>query len=183
MTRAEAAKLVAILMAAFPHGAITEKTSEVYETLLADLDFETAKKACARLIATSRFLPSIAEIRAAATELEHGPRRLGSEAWGDVVEAIHRVGSYRIPRFDDPCVAEVVKRLGWRNLALEGTNDSADRARFVELYDQLQARAQLDVVSGQALPPPRSYVALPPPTAKPSAAFRALLGGIGRKPA
>jgi hypothetical protein len=52
-----------MLKGAFPAAKTTESTSQVYETMLADLDWVVAQRAVTQLIATSRFLPSIAEIR------------------------------------------------------------------------------------------------------------------------
>jgi hypothetical protein len=176
MTRPEAARLVAILIAAFPQSQVTEQTSKVYETLLADLDFETAQAAVHRLARTLNWLPTIAQIRSAAVEVQHGARRIGSEAWGDVVAEIRRVGAYGDPRWSDPTVESCVRALGWRNLCL-GQNEAADRARFVELYDGLQERHRLDAVAGRALPPARSYAALPETTVRNVAP---LLEGIGK---
>jgi hypothetical protein len=116
-------------------------------------------------MATSKFLPTIAEIRAAAVEMAHGARRLGGEAWGDVGSEIRRVGAYGEPQFTDPVAAECVRLMGWRNLCL-GTNDAADRARFVELYDGLAVRARADQVAGEAL-------ALPKPQSQPVRALPA----------
>lgn len=152
MKRSEAAKIVATLCGAYPGSASSEATSHVYEQFLLDLDARTAEMAVGRLICTSRFLPTIAEIRAAANDVERGPMRTGEEAWGDVVEAIRRVGSYRQPQFKDPLVAYAVERLGWRNLCLEGSNDASDRARFCEIYTRAAERQRLDEVSGLALP-------------------------------
>lgn len=159
MKPSEVTELVAILVAAFPRPPIGEKTIEVYERMLADLDRELAHRAVARLIATAKFLPTIAEIRAAATELTLGPRRLGGEAWGDVGAAIREFGRYQAPEFDDPLTAECVRQLGWLTLC-DSTNDVADRARFVELYDGLALRQRADAVAGPAL-------ALPSPTGQP----------------
>src|SRR5690606_12797470 len=114
MTRAEAAELVAVLSSAYRAQGITEATCQVYETMLADVGSAAAQRAIARLIATSRFMPTIAEIREAVLEVERGPLRRGVEAWGDVLEAIRRVGAYNpAPEFDDPIVSECVRLMGW----------------------------------------------------------------------
>jgi hypothetical protein len=167
----EAAKLVAMLSAAYRDAPISEQTSEVYEAMLADLDFAAGQQAVQRLICSSKWLPTVAEIRAAAADVKHGPVRAGGEAWGDLVEAIRRVGSYRpAPTFADPLVTECVKAMGWRELCL-GSNDAADRAKFVALYDSLAGRERAGIVAG-ALPeaprgfalPPVATLALPSPT-------------------
>jgi hypothetical protein len=170
MTKADVTELVAILSAAFPGSSMSERTVEVYEGMLLDLDFEAAKKAVARLVTTSRFLPTIAEIRTAAFELEQGARRLAGEAWGDVLSEIRRTGSYGVPRFVDARTAECVRLMGWRNLCFS-ESDAADRARFAELYDGLTERAVRDGLAGSGL-------ALPAPRGNP---IRSLIGAVTRQ--
>ncbi len=140
MKASEAAELVAVLMAAFPSARPTARTSEVYERMLMDLDGKTANAAVERLLATSRFMPTVAEIRDACIDLSHGDRRAGGEAWGECLKAIGRFGVYRSPgkdfSFQDPLVARCVAALGWEPLC-NSENQAADRARFIELYDQL----------------------------------------------
>jgi hypothetical protein len=160
MQRSEAAKLVATLSAAYRDAPISEETSQVYERMLLDLDFEAGKAAVQRLICMSKWLPTVAEIRAAAADIDRGPVRRGGEAFGDVLAEIRRTGSYGAPSFADPLVAECVSLMGWRTLCL-GDNEAADRARFIELYDGLAARGRADVVAGRPLPAPRGGLALP----------------------
>jgi hypothetical protein len=149
MTPAEASMLVFTLFAAYPSRDERRKdTIELYERMLVDLDCAAANGAVARLIQSSKFLPTIAEVRQAVHTVQAGPRRTGVEAWGDVTKAIRYVGSYRVPTFDDPIVAHVVASLGWLELC-RSTNDVADRARFVEAYDAVSAREH----SEQALAP------------------------------
>jgi hypothetical protein len=160
MQRSETLKLVALLAAAWRDAAISDETAGVYSSMLADLDFDVAQQAVHRLINTSKWLPTVAEIRATAADIEHGPVRAGGEAYGDVLAEIRRTGHYGVPRFQDPLVAEAVGIMGWRGLCL-GDNEAADRARFIEVYDRLASRGRADVVAGRALPAPRKGLALP----------------------
>lgn len=152
MTSAEAARLVAVLLASFPGAKTTPKTSEIYERMLADLDYPTANAAVERLLATSRYMPTIAEIRDACMTLTHGDRAAGGEAWGECMAAIRRYGIYRVPgkdfSFKDPVVARCVHALGWEELC-NSENATADRARFIELYDQLAVNARRDINANQ----------------------------------
>lgn len=152
MTKAEVAKIWVMLLGAYPAAKQNEATGRIYESMLEDLDAEACVEAVKRLFKTSRFLPTIAEIRSMAVEVRHGALRSPEEAWGDVVDAIRSVGSYRVPKFKDPLVAYAVERLGWRNLCLEGSSDVADRARFCELYGRAAERSRQDEVTGHALP-------------------------------
>jgi hypothetical protein len=162
LDNSQVAKLVAVLMVSYPNarwmpsrpGPPGEQalpgTSTAYETMLRDLDYETANAAVERLLATKpQFPPTVAEIREAALALTVGETRPGGSAWGDVVKAIRRYGYMRSPgtdfRFADPLVAEAVSAMDWVELC-SSENQVADRARFIELYDRLASthrRSQL----------------------------------------
>jgi hypothetical protein len=153
MKKSEAAEIVMMLLASYPAAKTVEKTSEIYETMLADLDYAAARRAATRLIATSKWLPTIAEIRESVTAITRGPVRLGGEAWQDAMAEVRRVGRYEKPRFSDPLVAETLRLWGsWQGFCDSPEDDPGGRARFIELYEQLAARARADVVSGIALP-------------------------------
>lgn len=173
MTKAQVAQAVATLVCGYPSAKWTEENASVYETMLGDLDFEPMMAAVARLVRTSKFLPSVAEVRAAVLEITEGVPRIAEDAWGDVLQAMHRFGPYRKrPTFEDPLVEFAVERMGWRAL-LEGRNDAADRARFCELYSQARDRERRDKLASPRLAG-SSAPALPAPVAK-------LVSGIGGK--
>jgi hypothetical protein len=157
MKKSETTEIVMMLLASYPAARTAEKTPEVYEAMLADLDYAIARRAVTRLIATSKWLPTIAEIREACTALSHGPLRAGGEAWQDAMSEVRRVGRYEAPRFADPLVVETMRLWGsWQGFCDSPQDDPGGRARFIELYDQLAARRRADVVSGIPLPAPRS---------------------------
>jgi hypothetical protein len=143
VTRTEAAKLVAVMCAAFPNAKVTDQTSLVYERMLGDLDYPAANAAVEQLLAVSKWMPTVAEIRERVLALHGDEVKPGGEAWGLVLEATSRYGRNRTPgvdfEFPDAVVGECVKAMSWRELC-DSENQVADRARFVELYDQLAAR-------------------------------------------
>ena len=155
MTPKQAAQTVALLAAAYPYAKVSVDTSQVYENMLGDLDFDVTKQAVARLVTTSKFMPTIAEIREASTALRLGPPRTGGEAWADACAAVRKVGRYGTPKWQDPILAETMRLWGaWRDFCNSPEDDPGGRARFIEMYDQLAARKRADVVSGIALPAP-----------------------------
>lgn len=162
MTKLEVAKLVGVLMASFPNGKVAAETSAIYERMLADLDYPAANAAVERLLATSRFLPTVAEIREAALTLYAGELRPGGDAWGSVLTAIRKYGYVRVPgvdfQFDDPVTADAVRALNWTELC-NSENVAADRARFIELYDKLAASARRSQLS-EGLPAMQRFRAL-----------------------
>lgn len=151
MTRQEAAKLVAVIIASCP--AQSSKLDrerqlgmvDAFETLLSDLTYEQASAALRVLLQTRSWMPSVADIRATVLELGRGPVRVGGDAWGAVMRAIKSEGAWREPGtdfvFPDPVTMRCVQALGWRELCLS-ENQIADRARFIEMYDKLAAQAQ-----------------------------------------
>jgi len=184
MTPAEAAKSVAVLAAAYPNARSSPATFQVYEEMLGDLDFELVKRAISRLVCTSKFLPTIAEIREASADLSLGPSRNPVDAWGDVTMAIRRVGSYGTPTFKDPLVGDCVRIMGWRNLCLGDSSEMADRARFADLYADMQRKQRMNDLSepGRLLPEGRREQQSTPKELAARNAVVELADWIGRGP-
>jgi hypothetical protein len=154
----ETKEILRLICAAYPTqrqrmtGADLHAMLAVWSLGLADVEMEPAVRAVGRIVCTSKFLPSLAEFRAALGDVHHGARRTGAEAWGD----IRKLFAYRersAMADVDPVVLEVCTAQGWihwrtmwRNgkdieqwhVAMgEDANPAADRARFIELYDVL----------------------------------------------
>jgi hypothetical protein len=140
VTPADVSELVTLLVGAFPNTKFTDENSAVYEAALRDLDRDVLAAAVNKLIATARFLPTPGEVRDMAVRVQVGERRPGGLAWGDVQNAMKKQSAYKTPGVDfvfrDPLVQTCVDALGWRELCMS-TNSTADRARFIELYDQV----------------------------------------------
>jgi hypothetical protein len=151
MTELQIAQAVTFALAACPQhaakldGAAVADMRRAWLTLLEDLDAADVGAALKRYLATSKWLPAPAEIRTLVAEAKHGRRRPGADAWEDVRKAVGPYGRDRVPPFADPLVARAVSALGWRELCLS-ENAVSDRARFVELYDQLARAAAEDAV-------------------------------------
>lgn len=119
---------------------------DIWKQTLCDMDGELLRLAALKIISTSKWFPSVAELREAALSIaapEH--QRTGIEAWGDVVKAIGSVGYYRVPEFDDELVAEVVRSFGWRRLCASEDMVS-DRARFIDGYNAMRTRLKADAL-------------------------------------
>lgn len=69
MTKAEVSKLVAVLMACYPAMQFPPGTIAAYEQFLGELDRERAQAAIAKIVRTSKFMPSIAEVMGAYESL------------------------------------------------------------------------------------------------------------------
>jgi hypothetical protein len=146
MTETEALAVLKLLGAAYPTQRQRMTNDDVrgmaaaYMAGLLDLDRDRVRAAVDRLVKSSQWIPTIAEIRAAAVDVAHGTRAPGGEAWGRCLALIRRYGSHRWPavdfEIDDPVLLATIRALGWLDLCASD-NAAADRARFIELYDQL----------------------------------------------
>lgn len=66
MTQAEVLDLLEFLQGCYPKAEFSDGNVRAYMLMLRDLDFQAAKLAVTKLAATSKWLPTIAEIREAA---------------------------------------------------------------------------------------------------------------------
>ncbi len=163
MTELEGQQVLAILFTAYAvetrnvSPAEAQAMVSVYRKGLADLDADIVARAIDQLTKSCERMPTIAAIRKVAVDLQHGARRPGGDAWGDVIAALRRYGLARSPgidfHFTDPLVARAVEQLGWRELCTSH-NAIADRARFIELYDEymVTVRQQAQIAPGATHP-------------------------------
>lgn len=155
MTRAEALKLVKVLEAAYPRGEFTRERAEVYIRFLEPLDYRAANAAVAQLIATSRYLPTIAEIRETVARMTAGIPE-PEEALEEVVEAARR-GRYE---FSHPAIRKAVDALGWEYIQYS-EDPGVWRSQFLRLYGPIRERALIKHQTDGLLPAHNGATALP----------------------
>lgn len=125
---------------------LSEEQLDFYVEMLRDIDPAILETAVRKLIQTSKFLPTIAEIRSAAATLEGlacgtAEQLDADEAWGQVQRAIHSVGYYARPEFDSEALMETVDSLGWQEICQTPVEDTPIlRAQFRRAYEQNLAR-------------------------------------------
>jgi hypothetical protein len=142
------------LFTAYPNTQVSEQTVITYVRLLKDIPEDELQAIVDQAIATSKFLPTIAEIRDMRHGLQNFEQLTYVEAWDTVVKEIRRIGSYGAPQFQDPITARVVKSMGWRELCMS-ENPGIDRAQFRDMYNALLNRQERDQ---KLLPQARDYV-------------------------
>ncbi len=136
-------KAIAVMAALFDK--FTEEKVVLYNRMLSDIPPVLVDKAIQSLARTSKFPPTVAEIREKAEEIYriagNEPIPDAGEAWGEVLQAISHQGSYRTPKFDDPITTETVRRMGWQELCRRRVEmSSVDRAQFMKMYDDIARR-------------------------------------------
>lgn len=130
------------LFAAYANSQVTPATIAVYVRLLADIPPADLQVVVDQCLAECKFLPAIAEIRERYALLTRTiAQPTAAEAWGEVLVEIRRVGYVGSPYFADSAIAQVVRQMGWRELCMSET-PGVDRAQFMRMYEQLQARGE-----------------------------------------
>lgn len=130
------------LFAAYPNSKPEEATHAVYLEVLHDIPLEELAVIVRQIVSTpGAFPPSAGDTR----DLWLRSKGLlpdvdaAERAWASATAAMRGVGSYGVPRFKDPLVAEVVKTMGWQTLCASD-NPEADRAHFMRIYNAYAKR-------------------------------------------
>ncbi len=141
------------LFSCYPNTEITKHTTAMYVRLLQDIDPADLQTIVDQAVATSKFLPTIAELR----DMRHSLTTLGRptyiEAWDSVQKAIRKHGYMQKPQFADPITAQVVASMGWRELCMSETPEIT-RAQFRDMYNTLSSRSDTEQ---KLLPQARTY--------------------------
>jgi len=138
--------LLRAISGAYPTFELTDDRVSIYVKLLADLDAEALIAACQQHIATSKFPPTVAELREACASLTRPALPAWADAWGEVLEAIRRVGYLGQPSFSHPLITQAVHSMGgWKLLcAMEISETATQRAQFRDMYNAYATRAARD---------------------------------------
>ncbi len=145
-TTPEITNILKILAAAYPTFGLKTPTSELYLRLLADLPGPLLHLAALDHISRSPYFPTIAELRQAAFDLlKNQPDQPldAHTAWVEVLAAFDRTGYKGTPVFSHPLIGESVGALDWQALC-KSDNPIADRSHFVQVYQQLLDRYQIE---------------------------------------
>jgi hypothetical protein len=136
----DALGLVQELMACYPAQPVSPANVQAYVRHLADLPMPLLAAAVQRTVASSRFFPTIAELRAAAAALvDDAPD--ADQAWATVMHQVARVGRTGKPELGHPRISEALAAIGtWYDVCSSETT-AADRATFTKAYEAATRRA------------------------------------------
>lgn len=114
-----------------------EYALKLWYSLLGDMPYEVLNIAIQKHILTSKFPPTVSELRGLAIGLVEGEERDWGQAWGEVVRLIKKYG-YTRPQEAyaemDNLTLQTVKRLGWENICTS-ENIAVERANFRQIYE------------------------------------------------
>lgn len=148
MDKKEFALFAAALKTYYPRESLlpNNQAMELWYRQLHDIPYHVAEAALNKWVATQKWSPSIAEIRETATSVQLGDIPDWGEGWEQVMQAIRKYGSYRIPEAMeslDPITRQCVERIGFRNICMS-ENITADRANFRMMYEATTARKKTE---------------------------------------
>lgn len=193
-TRETVRQCLVILGAAYPRMALPAQTVTVFCELLSDVDDDLLVTAVKHHAATSKWFPSVAELRSAVVDLSDRAEGVptAEDAWLEICRKMARYppvpmqDGWRVPEFSHPLILEAVNVLGgWAALG-QSEHGVADRAHFFKIYPQLVARRRADA---SLLPSVREAIgrlqipALPAGSEPGSSREGSLLPGQGHGPA
>lgn len=136
---------IGVLTAGYPNYNMTPQTIKVYQRTLADIPADVLEAAVLHLVTTSRFFPTVAEIREAAFNIMTNARQIPSafEAWE---EAIDHCRHSNYTGYSHPLIEKAVHVIGipyWQNMLID--DEMATRAHFFKVYESLYNREVADM--------------------------------------
>lgn len=148
MTREETAVILGTIKVAYPRAYADMSNEDVKNTLnlwsamFVDEPLEAVHTALYKHMATSKFPPTIAELRESLSNVIHDSAITSGEAWQEVIYALRNFG-YSRPGAALDSMSELtrnaVKCIGWQSLC-ESEAQMADRAHFMKIYETLEKR-------------------------------------------
>lgn len=158
MTKADAARLVAIVVTAYPNydkfrdAEAVKATVSLWAMMFANDDGGLVGLAVQKHIATNKWPPSVAEIRELMLELKAPDLIPPDKAWLAVSDLLYSQGQYNhgdLHQQLPPLVARAVESIGWGNLwemhrsYCVGGKPGMDRVAFMQQYEPMYQREKI----------------------------------------
>jgi hypothetical protein len=146
MNRNEVASIVGIIIETYPSlstkkGFDPTRMVDVWTLMLGDIPLEVAKAAVVKVCRDSKFAPTVADIVAAARELDPRTENVPApeEAWDEVQKELIRAG-HNLPRvFSNELIRRAADAVGWLNMCMS-ENIGVERAHFMRIYQSMANR-------------------------------------------
>ena len=138
MNRTEFVTIMTTVSSAYSK-KLDQSMVRVYYDLLGHLPYEPTLKACRRLMVTSKFFPTCAQILSAVGNLESPPPQL---AWAEVRAELGKGQPYSCPEFSCEAIRLAVEKIGWSHLFNKELTDW-DYKQFETTYEEIRGRAHV----------------------------------------
>ena len=149
VTREETIGVLTILKSAYPrfYQGMTKGDAEtvinLWSAMFSDVEVEAVKLALYKIISTSQYPPTVAEVRQAIMDTQVGMVKDVGEVWNEITRAIRNFGYMREKEALETLSPMAVKSIhhmgGWKTLCMSETV-MADRAHFIKIFTQLEKR-------------------------------------------
>lgn len=148
MTKADAARLIAVMIKAYPNSDKYKEVDDVkatvnlWATVFASDPAEIVELAMMKHIQISKWPPSIAELRENMMEIQHPDLIAPDEAWLAVSDLMFSRGEYAaITNLLPPLVARAVDSIGYSALwNMKRYRPGMERTAFMDIYKPLYER-------------------------------------------
>jgi hypothetical protein len=149
MTKESAATCLAALTAAYSK-ELPKPTARIYIQALQDLPPEPLAEATAVIIKTSRWFPSIAEIRETTMEFDDNVAIPSSwdSAWADVMTKIRREGRNRLSEWSNDSIPEALDAIGGYQRVCDATSIGLMESRFKTAYERTSGGTKRQMLLG-----------------------------------
>ncbi len=138
---------IMLSMFAFYGQGSDEAKGAAYTRFLIDIPIDVLQAACDKLVLTSKFLPTVSEIIAAAQSLveeSNGQRmKTWDEAWAEIQQVCKDVFIYGKPTWSTVEIEAAVNSFGYKELCTAPQKDmQIVRAQMRQIYESVCARAK-----------------------------------------
>lgn len=145
MERKEFAIIAKTIRSVYPNMLVDDDSKEVWFTFLKDMDYKEASAALARHICTSKFPPTIADLREQFVNNSNIGEMNGEQAWSIVYKAMEN-SAYgykeefdKLPPLLQKCVGSA-ENLHELALMDSDTVNSVEKSHFIRIYGVEQKR-------------------------------------------
>lgn len=152
MNKNEFAVVMSYLMSAYPAANISGATTNIYFEHLKDIDRKTIEQAATKIVESSRFFPSVAEVREECLKIDRPEYNKSTvDAIALIADAISMYGRYRAEeamayiRSRDAVLYEIVKAVRFQNLC------SSDLRNYRGEIERLYKESAEDIRKGAQL--------------------------------
>jgi len=141
-------KGMALLLASFPNLKPDTNTLKAWRALLGDLDDQAFLRAVLMFCRCHKDLfPGTGLVATLLDYARPDDAPLAVEAWAEVIEQVHRIGYYGIPKFTHERIEQTVRAIGWVTLC-NSEEIAIERAHFLKCYEQLTKRETTHRLAG-----------------------------------
>jgi hypothetical protein len=155
---------LAYLSMFYPQWNMPPATIQAWAELLADIPAEALHAAAKQHAVTSKWPPSLAELRQPALETTRETVPNVADAWNEVMERIRSSGNWHQPTWSHPLIERTVAGMGgWQVMCTMPVDETATwRAQFRDMFTSYANRAEAEA---KLLPDVRAlreqYVTMP----------------------